>query len=82
MTHGALVITFPRARDTARRLEFMAAVAQGIPAARWASRVAEPGRTVELEVSDDERRVMLARLTARRARGVDGPPVSMLELTE
>jgi hypothetical protein len=81
MKAGALVITFPRSWETARRLEFMAAVAQGIPPARWAS-VAEPGRTVEIAASVEERRSILARLTERRARGVDEHPVSMLERTE
>jgi hypothetical protein len=81
MKHGALIITFPRGWDTACRVEFMAAVAQGIPPARWAS-VAEPGRTVEIAASVEERRSILARLTERRARSVDEPPVSMIERTE
>lgn len=79
---GTLVITFPRDWDTAHRVEFMVAVASGIPPARWASQVDEPGRTIEIVVSAEERQFILARLTARRARGVDEPPVSVLERTE
>jgi hypothetical protein len=47
--------------------KFIVAVAQGIPPTRWANCVAELGRTVEIAISADERRLILARLTARRA---------------
>src|SRR6185295_3749161 len=46
-------ITFPKGWDTDGRLEVMADVAEGILSARWASRVAESGRTVEVAVSAD-----------------------------
>jgi hypothetical protein len=78
-THGALIITFPRAWTAAQRLAFMADVARALPRERWA-RVGERMYTDSIEATATERRAVFAR-TARRARKVDQQDVAILEWT-
>ena len=78
---GGLIITFPRAWTAAQRLAFMADVARALPRERWAH-VGERMCTDSLDATAPERRAVFARLTARRARRVDGQDVvSVLEWT-
>lgn len=77
---GALIITFPRAWTAAQRLEFMADGARALPRERWAH-VGELMCTDSIDASAAERRAVFARLTARRARGVDAQAVAILEWT-
>ena len=79
-TAGALIITFPRAWTAAQRLAFMADVARALPRERWAY-VGELMCTDSIDASANERRAVFARLTARRARGVDEQDVAILEWT-
>jgi hypothetical protein len=67
----ALIATFPRAWTAAQRLAFMADVARAVPRERGAH-VGEGMRTESIEATAAERRAVVARLTARRARRVDG----------
>jgi hypothetical protein len=67
---GALIITFPRVWTAAQRLAFMADVARALPRERWAH-MGELMCTDSIEATATERRAVFARLTARRARGVD-----------
>jgi hypothetical protein len=71
---GALIITFPRAWTAEQRLAFMADVARAVPRERWAH-VGERTGTDSIDVTPAERRAVFARLTARRARRVDGQDV-------
>ena len=71
---GALIITFPRAWTAAQRLEFMVDVARAVPHERWAH-VGGLMCTDSIEATAPERRAVFARLTARRARRVDGQDV-------
>jgi hypothetical protein len=78
--NGGLIITFPRAWTAEQRLEFMEDVARALPRERWAH-VGELMCTDSIDASVNERRAVFARLTARRARGVDELDVSVLEWT-
>jgi hypothetical protein len=71
---GALIITFPRAWTAAQRLAFMEDVARALPRERWAH-VGEGMGTDSIDATASERRAVFARLTARRARKVDGQDV-------
>ena len=77
---GALIITFPRAWIAEQRLAFMEDVARAVPRERW-GHVGEGMCTDSIEATATERRAVFARLTARRARKVDEPNVSVLEWT-
>lgn len=77
---GALIITFPRAWTADQRLAFMADVVRALPRERWAH-VGERMGTDSIDATATERRAVFARLTARRARGVDELDVSMPEWT-
>ena len=78
---GGLIITFPRVWTAAQRLAFMADVARALPRERWAH-VGERMGTDSIDATAPERRAVLARLTARRARGADGQDVvSVLDWT-
>ena len=77
---GALSITFPRAWTAAQRLAFMADVARALPRERWAH-VGELMCTGRIDATATERRAVFARLTARRARGVDAQAGAILEWT-
>jgi hypothetical protein len=77
---GALIITFPRTWTAAQRLSYMSDVARAIPRERWAH-VGEGMCTDSIDATALERRAVFARLTARRARGVDQQDVSVLECT-
>jgi hypothetical protein len=68
---GALIITFPHAWTAAQRLGFMADVARALPRERSAH-VGERMCTDSIDATASERRAVFARLTARRARRVDG----------
>jgi hypothetical protein len=75
---GALIITFPRVWISAQRLAFMADVARALE--RWAHVGAVMG-TDSIDATAPERQGVFARLTARRARGVDQQAVAILEWT-
>ena len=77
---GALIITFPRAWTAEQRLAFMEDVARALPRERWAH-VGELMCTDRIDATAPERRAVFARLTARRARGVDAQAVAILEWT-
>jgi len=77
---GGLIITFPRAWTAQQRLAFMADAARALPRERWAH-VGEGMCTDSIDATAPERRAVFARLTARRARGVDAPAVAILEWT-
>ena len=69
-----------RAWTAAQRLAFMEDVARAVPRERWAH-VGALMCTDSIDATAPERRAVFARLTARRARGVDGLDVSVLEWT-
>jgi hypothetical protein len=71
---GALIITFPRAWTAEQRLAFMEDVARSLSRERWAY-VGERMCTDSIDATAAERRAVFARLTARRARRVDGQDV-------
>jgi hypothetical protein len=77
---GALIITLPRPWTAAQRLEFMADVARDLPRERWAH-VGELMCTDSIDATATERRAVVARLQARRARGMDEQAVAILEWT-
>jgi hypothetical protein len=58
----------------------MADVARALPRERWAHVGGLMG-TDSIDASANERRAVFARLTARRARGVDEQDVAILEWT-
>ena len=58
----------------------MADVARALPRERWAH-VGELMCTDSIDATAPERRAVFARLTARRARGMDAQAVAILEWT-